>query len=94
VEAALCTVAPVDTSLLREEVERLLRAGARWRVTLCGGDVVEGSGRKTFPDGILAEVPNPAQVRKLQRGASGRRTYAFARLVHDSSGALLVVCEG
>lgn len=84
----------MDDFLLREEVNRLLRSGARWRVTLCGGDVVEGSGMQTFPHDILAEVPNPAQVRKLQRGANGRRTYAFAELVHDASGALLVVREG
>jgi hypothetical protein len=62
---------------------------------LLGGGEQAGAGFAEFPPEILAEVPNPAQHRKLERGSSGgRKTYAFAELTEDGGEPLLIVDEG
>lgn len=80
---------------MRDEVERLLRSGIRWRVTYCAGTKMppsEGTGLDDFPSMILASIPTPAQLRKLARGKRNS-SYAFATLTQDEAGQLLLVEE-
>jgi hypothetical protein len=86
---------PDVESLLRAEVEELLRGGARWQITYCaGGDLpgATGKGLEGFPDYVLNHVPNPAGQRKIARGKSTKSWFAVS-LEQDADGALLRFVE-
>lgn len=82
--------------LLRHEVEALLSAGIRWRVTYClGGRRTDdvGVGPGNLPAGVLSRVPNTVDGRRLAGGRRINETFFDAELVEDDHGALLVLAE-
>jgi hypothetical protein len=83
-------------TLLRSEVEVLLRQGYRWTVEYCGGGhlpSVAGAGLATLPEAVLSHVPTAAAARKLAREQS-QKTYFYVRTEEDRNGPVLRFEEG
>ena len=92
-----CDTHLVDTEdglLTRDEVEKLLHAGVRWRIHWCqGANPPPASGRgEPLPSGALSRVPSPAALRKHRLGRSNK-SLMLARLTREGGTEVLDLRE-